>query len=460
MKPRLPAAPVPDFRSRGFLRQHIADIMEFYDARCIDPVGGFFHGYRNDGSIFDSRTRHLLSSAKFVFNFAMAARHFGSPRYAGAARHGLAYLHEIHRDSATGGYVWIVRDGCAADRTNHGLGVAHVLLAYASAHKAGSDQAASWMEQTWNLLEERYWDRQAGLYRDQADADWHFSAYRGQHTNLRLCEALLGAYEADGNPRYLDRALLIAQNITQRQAQLANGLVWEHYDDQWRIDWNHHRDEPKHPFQPWGFVVGHQTGWSRLLLQLDRHCRRPASEVDLPASVPGSIEPLWKPMPARQESSTLPLPYTQGYTILDPHAVQEALPPMARPESQWLLPTARRLFDTAVPLAWDEKHGGLCQSFDPEGNICDDDKHYWTQAETLAASALLAQRTGQDEYWMWYERIWQYAWQHMVDHQYGAWYRVLDRRNQHYDDRKSPPGKADLRVMNACYEVLQILDEL
>jgi mannose/cellobiose epimerase-like protein (N-acyl-D-glucosamine 2-epimerase family) len=79
------------------------------------------------------------------------------------------------------------------------------------------------------------------------------------------------------------------------------------------------------------------------------------------------------------------------------------------------------------------------------------------QAESLAAAARLAVRSGEPSYWAWYDRLWAYAWQHFVDHRYGAWYRILDRRNRKYSDEKSPAGKTDYHTMGACYDVLALL---
>ena len=76
----------PDFRSREFLRRHIRDTMAFYHPRAIDPAGGFFHYFRDDGSVYDASHRHLVSSTRFVFNYAMAAREFGNAEYVEAAR--------------------------------------------------------------------------------------------------------------------------------------------------------------------------------------------------------------------------------------------------------------------------------------------------------------------------------------------------------------------------------------
>ena len=86
----------PDFRSPEFLRAHIAQTMAFYHPRCIDPAGGFFHYFKDDGSVYDASHRHLVSSTRFVFNYAMASREFGNQEYREAMLHGLDYLRHVH----------------------------------------------------------------------------------------------------------------------------------------------------------------------------------------------------------------------------------------------------------------------------------------------------------------------------------------------------------------------------
>ncbi len=389
---------LPDFWSVDFLRSHIAQTMNFYHPSCIDPAGGFFHYFMDDGSIYDHSSRHLVSSTRFVYNYAMAAREFDREDYRDAARHGLKYLRDVHRDPLSGAYAWTIRDRELLDQTRHAYGMAFVLLAYASALKAGIEEAAPWIDETWQLLEAKYWDGAAGLYRDEADADWNFSAYRGQNANMHLSEALIASFEATHDRHYLDRALAVADAMTRRQAAQAGGLVWEHYDENWTIDWEYHRDNPKHLFRPWGFQPGHQTEWAKLLLILDRHSPQ-----------------------------------------------------------EWLLPTATHLFDTAVERAWDDLNGGLSYGFAPDGSICDGDKYFWVQAESLAAAALLSERSSDLRYIDDYDKLWAYAWRNFIDHEHGAWYRILDHENRKYSDEKSPAGKTDYHTMGACHDLLAMI---
>ncbi|MFC3551995.1 AGE family epimerase/isomerase [Lysobacter cavernae] len=388
----------PWFRSPDFLLDHVRDTMAFYHPRCIDPAGGFFHFFRDDGSVYDHATRHLVSSTRFVFNYAMAYRTFGQADYLDAVRHGVEYLRRVHRDPASGGYAWLLHDGKPVDATNHCYGLAFVALAYAKALEAGIAEAADWLDETWELMEHRFWEPRHGLYADEASADWQVSPYRGQNANMHTCEAWLAAYEATGQRRYLDRAELLAHNMCNRQAALADGFVWEHYRSDWSVDWDYNHGDRSNIFRPWGYQPGHQTEWAKLLLILDRHLPR-----------------------------------------------------------GWHRPRARELFDRAMTLSWDDVYGGMVYGVDREGHFYDDDKYFWVQAESLATAALLAVATGEDGYWSWYDRLWDYSWKHFVDHRHGAWYRILARDNRKYSDEKSPAGKTDYHTMGACYEVLRAL---
>ncbi|MFC3032535.1 AGE family epimerase/isomerase [Pseudoalteromonas fenneropenaei] len=385
-----------DFRSSAFLTAHIEKTMQFYHPNALDSNGGFFHFFKDNGEIYDKHTRHLVSSTRFVFNYAMA--HLANPNaeYLAAVEHGLDFLESVHKQ-ANGGYAWLLHDGKVVDGTNHCYGLAFVLLANAVALKAGVQTARATIYRVWQLLEEKYFEPEFGLYLDEYNADFsQASSYRGQNANMHSCEALLMCYEATNDKVFLDRAYLLAETMTVKQANLAKGLVWEHYTQDWQIDWHYNLDDPKHLFRPWGFQPGHQTEWCKLLLILNRH----------------------------------------------------------RP-NDWLVVRAKALFDAAMQYAWDEVNGGLVYGFAPDNQVCDNDKYFWVQAESFAAAALLAIATGDETYWQHYTKIWQYSWQHMVDHQYGAWFRILTVDNQAYSDEKSPAGKTDYHTMGACYEVLR-----
>ena len=398
----------PRFRSRDMLLSHIEHTMQFYHPRCIDPSGGFYHFFKDDGTVYDRATRHLVSSTRFIFNYAKAYRQFHDPAYLNAVRHGVAFLRNAHREARTGGYAWQLdwNEGVkrVTDADNHCYGLAFVLLAYSHAYAAGALEVHGYIRETFDLMERRFWQAQHGLYADQATADWTVLPYRGQNANMHACEAMLAAFDATGERRYLHRAETIAHNITVRQARLADGMIWEHYHSDWSVDWDYNRHDKTNIFRPWGVQPGHLTEWAKLLLIIERH----------PVAMQGP--------------------------------------------SDWLLPRARELFDLALEKAWDKRHGGIFYGFAPDGAICDGDKYFWVQAESLACAALLGARTGEAAYWDWYDRLWAYSWNHFVDHRYGAWYRILSFSNEKLGDEKSPAGKVDYHTMGACYDALAVIE--
>jgi mannose/cellobiose epimerase-like protein (N-acyl-D-glucosamine 2-epimerase family) len=388
-----------DFRKRAFLLEHIRHTMSFYDPRSLDPAGGFFQLYKNDGTVYDRSTRSLIASCRFVFNYAMAYRQFNTPDYLARVRHGLDYLRRVHRSPSTGGYAWAIADGQPVDTTNHCYGLAFALLAYACAAKIGIAEARFWIDETADLMERHFWLPGHGLFANEADAQWNLSDYRGQNDNMHACEALIAAYEATSERRFLERAALIAENIAVRQTALTGGQVWEHFKPDWSPDLEYAKAENNaNPLRPWGVQPGHQTEWAKLLLILDRH---------IPAD--------------------------------------------------WHLRRATDLFDRAWACGWDQVHGGLVYGYDLDGNFSDPRKNYWVQAESLAAAALLGAKTGDEKYWAIYDQIWSYCWEHFVDHRYGAWYQRLSRENHQPDDRKNYGNKTDYHTMGACYEVLNVV---
>jgi glucose-6-phosphate isomerase len=394
--------PTPDFRSPDFLAQHALWIMHFYRGRAIDPSGGMFHCYLDDGTVYDRTTRHLVSATRFVVTHALAFRLDNDPAWRAGAAHALAFLDTAFADAERGGFAWTIRwdNGRAEviDPTRHMYGLAFVMLAAARAAEIGLSGARALLDRAAETAERRFFEPAAGLYGDEATPAWEVAPYRGQNANMHACEAAIAAFEATAEPRYLQRAEELAQAVTLRLAEAAGGGVWEHYHIDWTPDWEYNRHDRSNIFRPWGFQPGHFTEWAKLLCQLDAH---------LPQS--------------------------------------------------WHLPRARALFDRALESAWDKVHGGIHYGVAPGGTVCDADKYHWVQAESLAAAALLAQRTGEGVYWDWYDRIWRYCWQHFVDHREGAWFRILSPENRRLEREKSPPGKVDYHDIGACFDVRRAL---
>lgn len=385
----------PDFTSAVFLNQHVHSILAFYEANVRASDGGFHQCFLDDGSVYDSDTRHLVSSTRFVFNYATAYRLYGAAHHRDWAIDGLDFLTRRHRQE-NGHYAWIIEKDVVSDNRAMTYGHAFVMLAAASCLRAGIKTAAPIIDEVWNFLEKHFWENHASAYADERDGSLStLDSYRGQNANMHMCEALIAAFEATAQQRYLDRAATLAERFAIELASENNGLIWEHYDVNWKSDLEYNIDKPDDLFKPWGFQPGHQVEWSKLLLMLDGH--KPSN--------------IWKER-------------------------------------------ATDLYNQALDRGWDHDYQGLVYGFGPDGKFADTHKYFWVHAEAFAAAWRLYRHTGEQKYLDDYNRLWSYSWQHLIDHHQGAWFRIRNRDGSAFDQLKSPPGKTDYHTMGACWDVL------
>lgn len=385
----------PAFDTPEFLRDHAGSILRFYELSAFDPAGGFFHHFRDDGSVYDRSTRHLVSSTRFVFNHANAWLRGYGDQYRAWVRHGVDFLLERHR-MPDGHFAWILNGATVEDGRAMAYGHAFVMLAGAWAARAGLDDGAALVSDVWDLMEHLFWEEGQQAYADERDATLQtLSPYRGQNANMHMVEALLAAFEATGEGRYLDRAEAVARRFTIDHADAAGGQIWEHYSEGWSLDWDYNRDRPDDLFKPWGFQPGHQVEWAKLLLQIDRHRN-----------------------------------------------------------AGWHRERAVMLYDRAFERGWDAEYGGLVYGYAPDGGFADSHKYFWVMAEAIAAAWRLYAFTGEERFRGDYMRLWGWSWRHLVDHDHGGWFRITDRAGNTIEPWKSPAGKVDYHTLGACWHVL------
>jgi mannose/cellobiose epimerase-like protein (N-acyl-D-glucosamine 2-epimerase family) len=218
---------------------------------------------------------------------------------------------------------------------------------------------------------------------------------------MHTCEAFIAAHEATGEDEYLDRAYTIAANLARDLADEGDGLLWEHYTTDWEIDWEYNRDQPAHLFRPWGYQPGHLLEWAKLLCIL-AECR----------------------------------------------------------DEDWLVERAAGFFEAAVENGWDDERGGLVYNFDRDGEPITADKYFWPLCEGIGAAARLATVTGDDDYWEWYDRFWEYSWDNLVNPRYGNWYFKLTPDNEvHEDIDPTPKVVVGYHSVGACYDPLRVTAE-
>lgn len=354
------------------LRQHRTELLDFYQPRVCLPTGGYAY-LDAEGSPLPEEGAQLWLNARMLHCFSIASM-LGRPGAAQVAEHGMEHLYGgAGQDAEHGGWFAVV--GGATPSDNKELyGQAHVLLAASSATLAGMDKGRALLADALDVIDRHYWREHEQRAVEAYDRSFaQLDEYRGQNANMHLTEAYIAAYEATGDRELLDRAYGIAGHIAGRAAASGEGS-WrlpEHFDASWHVLWDFNREDPRHPFRPFGSQPGHWLEWAKLLMQLSGH----------------------------------------GF------------------DDPWVLAAARNLFDGAFSDAWGEG-GGFVYTVDWDGKPVVPERFFWEPAEGMGAAHLLWQHTREERYAEAYETMWNYVVKHFVDHRHGSWFPELDEQQR------------------------------
>jgi sulfoquinovose isomerase len=310
--------------------------------------------------------QELHSTTRLVHSYGLG-HIWGEPDCQAIIDAGMAFLWSGHRDADNGGYVWsVAQDGSVADGIKLAYGHVFVLLAGASARKAGHPDADRLISDAEAIIDRHYWDEDAGLLRDEFTRDWQvFSTYRGMNANMHGVEAMLAAYEATGRAFHLERAGRILNFFIRRMAPQHGWRLPEHYHEDWTVDASYSGNPM---FRPAGTTPGHSFELGRLMLQHWELRGRPDDGA-------------------------------QGQ--------------------------ARRLIEQAMADAW-LPTGGLAYTLGPDGRVAIADRYWWPVTEAIGAYATLLRLGGTDQDEANYRRLWTFAQDHLIDHLRGGWFPELD----------------------------------
>ena len=250
---------------RRWLENEADNLFRFFEARSLDPAGGFFTLDDAGHPVAGETARQLHATTRMVHCSAIAHL-LGRPGASDFVDHGLEAIGKRHRDTKHGGYFWSFDAEGPVERDKLAYGHAFVLLAASSAKIVGHPDAERLLADISEILETRFWEASVGASAEEFREDWSvFSDYRGQNSNMHLTEALMAAFEATGERSYLDKAESIARLILGRFAAAADWRVPEHYRRDWTVDADSSGSEV---FRPFGYTPGHAMEWARLALQL------------------------------------------------------------------------------------------------------------------------------------------------------------------------------------------------
>jgi sulfoquinovose isomerase len=349
---------------RAWLLDGFGDVVRF--ALGSVREGGGFHHLGADGVPLPGREPLLFLTARMAHASALGVRH----RVPGSAElldHALGSLLGIHADDVHGG--WVSVPGSAARKSAYDH--VQVGLAAASAVEVGHPLGAEVFERVVAVVDERFWDGSALMVRESFAADWSDpERYGGANANMHGVEAFLAMGRASGDARWHERALAVAERLVDGCARERGWLLPEHYTPGWEPLLDYNRDQPRHPFRPYGATLGHSLEWARFLVELD-------------------VSPL-----------------------------------VGSPS--WLVEAADALARRALDSGWAlDGRPGLVYTVGWDGSPVAGIRLHWPVCEGIQAAAALRARTGDSQWEGWYRRLWDHARQWFIDDR-GTWRNELD----------------------------------
>lgn len=122
------------------------------------------------------------------------------------------------------------------------------------------------------------------------------------------------------------------------------------------------------------------------------------------------------------------------------------------------------MFDWMWDRGWDQQHGGILYFVDlkqlPVQEYWHDMKFWWPHCETIIATLLAFQLTGNEKYAQMHQRVHQWAYERFADREFGEWFGYLHRDGTVSSTLKGNMWKGPFHFPRMQLVCSQIVDQL
>ncbi len=365
-------------------------LLPFWIENSVDTeCGGFLTYFDRDGNPTGETDKTLVCQTRMIFTMASAHRAgLGDGRCAEIAQAGAEFLIEHFRDREHGGWYWIC-DRHGKPLNDDKIIYGHDFAMYSLSELAlatGSDLAREYALATYDDICRHVIDTAHGGYYEMLYRDWSLQpggVYGGDRKSLdvhmHMMEALTTLYELTGSLVHRRRLLETIDILLTKMLDPVHG-----------------------------------TGIAQFSLALE----------PLRAIIFKSV---WGSDRDAEADEGRPINNTNyGHNVEFGWLLNHAAAILGEHAGDYS-GVLRKLYDHCVRYGIDEEYGGIFVEGPNDAPTENAEKEFWQQAEALVGMLDACVTFRDDSYWHAFTKVFDFVWNHNINHDVGEWYALLNR---------------------------------
>ena len=398
------------------------ELLPFWLDRCVDTAnGGFITHFDRDGNDTGEDEKSLISQARSVFSFSLAARHGWFPdRSLEAARQGVRFLTKRMWDPTHEGFYWTVRrNGDPIETRKILYGHSFAIYALSEYHRATGDvDAIRPAERVFELIQTHATDLYLGGYFEMFEPDWALSGpgsaggdRKTLDAHMHLMEAYTALLRARGGDAHRRKLREIIEILSKRMFRSNTGTGVPQFTREWE-------EAPQIKFD----IV---WGWDRF-----------------------------------SESGTKSNPMdntSYGHNVEFAWLLLEALDALGE-DSHGFDSLIERSCEHALHYGIDHEHGGVYVEGSHDGPATDLEKEFWQQAEVMNGMLAAYIHWGDERFLDAYGNVHDFVLKKMVHKEAGEWWPLLRPEGEPIWTHMSHSWKVNYHTIRAVIRCIEWLD--
>jgi mannobiose 2-epimerase len=372
------------------------NILQFWIDHTVDKENGGFYGFMSDDLTVDKEhCRSAVLYSRILWTFSTAYRYFKEDKYLGMANRAYDYIKKYFIDRKNSGVFWLLDyKGNVLDSKKQTYAIAFTIYGMSEFYRAtGSRESLDKAIALYKALENHVYDKVNKGYIEAKTMDWQ------PISNMSLSSA----------------------DMNVSKSMNTHLHVLESYTNLYRV-W---KDE------------GLKSSLHELInVIIDKIIDTQKYQFKL------FFDDSWKPL-----SSDVSF----GHDIEGSWLLYEAAEVLGSPDilnrvREISVNMARKVISEGI----DSKNGGLF--YHKSGQVINDYKEWWPQAESVVGFSNAYQLTGEDSFMEESLKMWSFIKEHFVDRVYGEWLWGSNSDGS-YRNEKVGPWKCPYHNSRMCFEI-------